>query len=208
MRSQRAFSTAAAAPPGFSTVPLSQSIFTAPSSTTITHTICEGSAIDAKRFRTSTLSNLCAARSRSRACVEGVRVDRHAELEPREPRDVGFGRQDVALDLDGGKVFRRLRRRGERGGEHERRQHLSACPGCRSSMSRRADDSRDSRACSAGRPARSPASSSTSISRPRGSHTSGNVCPIVIDAVAFETRTSHWPGKKFQSRSSNVYFRI
>ena len=82
MRSQRAFSTAAAAPPGFSTVPSSQSILTAPSSTTITHTICEGSAMDAKRFRTSTLSNLCAARSRSRACVEGVRVDRHPDLEP------------------------------------------------------------------------------------------------------------------------------
>ena len=39
-------------------------IFTGPSSTMMTRAIWEGSSIDAKRFRTSTLSNRFVARSR------------------------------------------------------------------------------------------------------------------------------------------------
>ena len=83
-------------------------IFTGPSSTMITSMICDGSAIDAKRLRTSTRSNRFAARSRAGDRLDRRVVERHADAHVREPADLLVGRGGVALDLDGGDGFCRL----------------------------------------------------------------------------------------------------
>ena len=54
-------------------------IFTGPSSTMITRVICEGSAIDANRLRTSTRSKCFAALQPRGDGVDRRRVERHAD---------------------------------------------------------------------------------------------------------------------------------
>ena len=59
-------------------------IFTGPSSTMITSMICDGSSIDAKRFRTSTRSKRFAARSRAGDRLNRRVVHRHADADVRQ----------------------------------------------------------------------------------------------------------------------------
>src|SRR6478736_6400039 len=79
---------------------------TGPSSTTMTSEICEGSAIEANRFSTSTCSNL---------------------FDAGDPDDVGVRRQHIAVNLDVHEMLGRLGTGQQPGDQDEERQHVSAC---------------------------------------------------------------------------------
>ena len=90
-------------------------IFTGPSSTMMTRAIWEGSAIDAKRFRTSTLSNRLRRPQPRRDGVDRRRVERHADAHVGEAAHLLVRRGRVALNLDRRDGFGLLRRRLKRG---------------------------------------------------------------------------------------------
>ena len=65
----------------------------------MTSRICDGSSMDANRFRTWTSSNRFAAEP-GRDVVHGVRIDHRADLDARETAELVVLGDGVAVDLD------------------------------------------------------------------------------------------------------------
>ena len=66
----------------------------------ITSRICDGSSIDANRFRTSDVVEPLRGPEPGRDLVDGVRLDRRADLDARETAHLLVLGDGVALDLD------------------------------------------------------------------------------------------------------------